>query len=72
MVKNCKGNISVGINNQPGPLSLVESFIVLFRQLSYAIKNQLGHPKTQWVGGFGCPMLVPYGIRELAPAIPLA
>ena len=28
---------------QPGPLSLVESFIVLLCQLSYAIENQLGH-----------------------------
>ena len=26
-------------------LSLVERFIVMLRQLSYAIKNQLGHPK---------------------------
>ena len=26
-------------------LSLVERFIVLLRQLSYAIKNQLGHAK---------------------------
>ena len=26
-------------------LSLVERIIVLLRQLSYAIKNQLGHPK---------------------------
>ena len=26
-------------------ISLVESFIVLLHQLSYAIKKQLGHPK---------------------------
>ena len=41
-------------------LSLVQSFIVLLRQISYAIKNQL------LVGGFGCEKLVLYGIRELA------
>ena len=28
-----------------GPLSLVERIIVFLSQLSYAIKNQLGHPK---------------------------
>ena len=33
-------------------LSLVESFIVLLCQLSYAIKNQLGHPKPP-TRGFG-------------------
>ena len=32
--------------------SLVESFIVMLRQLSYAIKNQLGHPKPP-TRGFG-------------------
>ena len=37
---------------QRSPLSLVESFIVLLRQLSYAIKNQLGHPKHP-TRGFG-------------------
>ena len=54
-------------------LSLVESFIVLLRQLYYAIKNQLGHPKPH-TRGFGTQRpngeLVLYGIRELAPAIP--
>ena len=33
-------------------LSLVESFKVLLRQQSYAIKNQLGHPKPP-TRGFG-------------------
>ena len=47
-------------------LSLVESFIVLLRQLSYAIKNQLGHPKPP-TRVFACPTLVLYGIR--APLI---
>ena len=28
-------------------LSLVESFIIVLRQQSYAMNNQLGHPKTQ-------------------------
>ena len=37
--------------NVEARLSLVESFIVLLRQLSYAIKNQLGHPKP--TRGFG-------------------
>ena len=46
-------------------LSLVESFIVLLRQLSYAIKNQLGHPKPP-TRVFACSSLVLYGIRELA------
>ena len=31
-----------------------------WRQLSYAIKNQLRHPKTQWF--ISCPTLVLYGI----------
>ena len=38
--------------NVEARLSLVESFIVLLRQLSYAIKNQLGHPKPP-TRGFG-------------------
>ena len=38
--------------NVEARLSLVEIFIVLLRQLSYAIKNQLGHPKTP-TRGFG-------------------
>ena len=38
--------------NDEARLSLVESFIVLLRQLSYAIKNQLGHPKPP-TRGFG-------------------
>ena len=33
-------------NSNGARLSLVESFRVLLRQQSYAIKNQLGHPKT--------------------------
>ena len=44
--------------NVEARLSLVESFIVLLRQLSYAIKNQLGHPKpptTRWVFEFQSP-----------------
>ena len=51
-----------------------------WRQLSYAIKNQLGHPKpptrgfgtqnTSIRGHFACSSLVLYGIRELVPAIP--
>ena len=39
---------------QPGPLSLVESFIVMLGKLSYAIKNQLV--------AFS---LVLYGIRDM-------
>ena len=31
--------------NVEARISLVESFIKLLRQLSYAIKNKLGHPK---------------------------
>ena len=46
-------------------LSLVESFIVLLRQHSYAIKNQQGASKKPLVGGFGCDELVLYGIRVL-------
>ena len=38
--------------NVEAVLSLVERFIVLLRQLSYAIKNQLGHPKPP-TRGFG-------------------
>ena len=38
-------------SNEPR-LSLVESFKVLLRQVSYAIKNQLGHPKPP-TRGFG-------------------
>ena len=38
--------------NVEARLSLVESFIVMLRQLSYAIKNQLGHPKPP-TRGFG-------------------
>ena len=38
--------------NVEARLSLVERFIVLLRQLSYAIKNQLGHPKPP-TRGFG-------------------
>ena len=38
--------------NVEARLSLVETFIVLLRQLSYAIKNQLGHPKPP-TRGFG-------------------
>ena len=39
-----------------------------WRQLSYTIKNQLGHPKPseELVGGFGCDELVLYGIRKRA------
>ena len=46
----------------------------LLRQLSYATKNQLGHPKPPklWteiprLGGISCPTLVLFGIR--APII---
>ena len=39
-------------------LSLVESFIVLLRQLSYAIKKQLGQRPNR-----SCSSLVLYGIR---------
>ena len=42
--------------NVEARLSLVESFIVLLRQLSYAIKNQLGHPKPP-TRGFGTKYL---------------
>ena len=38
--------------NVEARLSLVESFIVMLRQLSYAIKNQLGHPKPPTIVGF--------------------
>ena len=38
--------------NDEARLSLVERFIVLLWQLSYAIKNQLGHPKPP-TRGFG-------------------
>ena len=44
----------------PG-FSLVERFIVLLRQLSYAIKNQRKARNTPQ-----CLELVLYGIRELA------
>ena len=47
--------------NVEARLSLVERIIVMLRQLSYAIKNQLGHPKP------ACSSLVLYGIR--APII---
>ena len=33
-------------------LSLVENFIVMLRQLSYAIKNQLKAPKAPYYGHF--------------------
>ena len=39
--------------NVEARLSLVERIIVLLRQLSYAIKNQLGHPKPPTTRGFG-------------------
>ena len=45
-------------------LSLLESFIVLLRQLSYAIKNQLGHPKPP-TRGFGTPNFLFLGFREV-------
>ena len=47
---------------QSGPLSLVERIIVLLRQLSYAIKNQLLASKAPY---FGIIEL------ELVTAIPL-
>ena len=54
-------------------IALVERIIVLLHQLSYAIKNQLGH-RTPPTRGFGtqrtnrsCSSLVLYGIR--APII---
>ena len=37
--------------NVEARLSLVQRFIVLLRQLSYAIKNQLGHPKPLGLTG---------------------
>ena len=47
-----EGVRSIVTLRQCSPLSLVERFIVLLRQLSFAIKNQLGHPKPP-TRGFG-------------------
>ena len=51
--------------SQSGPLDvemISEEFIVMLRQLSYAIKNQLKAPKAPYKG-LSCLSLVLYGIR---------
>ena len=54
---------SLWSRNVEARLSLVEIFIMLLRQLSYAIKNQLGPPKPP-TRVSACSSLVLYGIRD--------
>ena len=58
-----KADWSTLIGRGMSRLSLVERFIVLLCQLSYAIKNQLGHPKPP-TRDISCLSMCLYGIRS--------